>query len=383
MKDGKKGQKTMRKSHRMCNRSRKMGGGKEFDRIQLTIKGYDFDFSSLPRYTKLKKLTCSDCPMLTTLPNLPTTLKELSCSNCPMLTALPNLPTTLTILGCFNCPMLTALPNLPATLYLLTCSNCPITELPKLPATLTILTCYDCPLLTALPNLPATLTRLDCSYCPLLTALPELPARLTKLVCSQEYFIDKYDYEIDSKTIKRFRNDPITIKRIEIEKNAKKQPHSPPKAPSPSPPKAQSPSPPKASSPPKKQPRCPNGTIRNKKTGNCETKKQHRKSHSPPKAPSPPKKQPHSPPKAPSPPKKQPHCPNGTIPNKKTGNCESKKEQGCPSYGKEPTNCYLMKQDEAKKSFRKQSLVFHPDKNITCLKDATKKFQKLNSYCNR
>ena len=375
MKDGKKGQKTMRKSHRMCNRSRKMGGGKEFDRIQLTIKGYDFDFSSLPRYTKLKKLTCSDCPMLTTLPNLPTTLKELSCSNCPMLTALPNLPTTLTILGCFNCPMLTALPNLPATLYLLTCSNCPITELPKLPATLTILTCYDCPLLTALPNLPATLTRLDCSYCPLLTALPELPARLTKLVCSQEYFIDKYDYEIDSKTIKRFRNDPITIKRIEIEKNAKKQPHSPPKAPSPSPPKA--------SSPPKKQPRCPNGTIRNKKTGNCETKKQHRKSHSPPKAPSPPKKQPHSPPKAPSPPKKQPHCPNGTIPNKKTGNCESKKEQGCPSYGKEPTNCYLMKQDEAKKSFRKQSLVFHPDKNITCLKDATKKFQKLNSYCNR
>ena len=42
-----------------------------------------------------------------------------------------------------------------------------------------------------------------------------------------------------------------------------------------------------------------------------------------------------------------------------------------------------MKQDEAKKSFRKQSLVFHPDKNITCLKDATKKFQKLNSYCNR
>ena len=313
--------------------------------------------------------------MLTTLPNLPTTLKELTCSNCPMLTALPNLPATLTILGCFNCPMLTALPNLPATLYLLTCSNCPITELPKLPATLTILTCYDCPLLTALPNLPATLTRLDCSYCPLLTALPELPARLTKLVCSQEYFIDKYDYEIDSKTIKRFRNDPITIKRIEIEKNAKKQPHSPPKAPSPSPPKA--------SSPPKKQPRCPNGTIRNKKTGNCETKKQHRKSHSPPKAPSPPKKQPHSPPKAPSPPKKQPHCPNGTIPNKKTGNCESKKEQGCPSYGKEPTNCYLMKQDEAKKSFRKQSLVFHPDKNITCLKDATKKFQKLNSYCNR
>jgi hypothetical protein len=76
--------------------------------------------------------------------------------------------------------------------------------------------CYNCPLLTCLPELPATLTTLYCSWCPLLTCLPELPATLTVLKCSQEYFFDKYDYEINNSTIKKYRNDPITEERREI-----------------------------------------------------------------------------------------------------------------------------------------------------------------------
>ena len=145
-----------------------------FEKEELKITGTDdFDFSTLHKYTKLKKL-CWDCPLLTCLPELPATLTYLDCHNCPLLTCLR-----------------------------------------ELPATLTYLNCRDCPLLTCLPELPATLTKLWCSECPLLTCLPELPATLTKLLCSQEYFIDKYDYTIDSSNIEKYRNDPITEERRE------------------------------------------------------------------------------------------------------------------------------------------------------------------------
>ena len=77
------------------------------------------------------------------------------------------------------------------------------------------LTIEHCPLLTCLPELPATLTDLYCSDCPLITCLPELPAKLTILDCSQEYFIDKYDYEINTSSIEKYRNDPITEERRE------------------------------------------------------------------------------------------------------------------------------------------------------------------------
>ena len=49
-----------------------------------------------------------------------------------------------------------------------------------------------------------------------ITKLPELPATLTELYCSQEYFIDKYDYEINTSSIEKYRNDPITEERREI-----------------------------------------------------------------------------------------------------------------------------------------------------------------------
>ena len=143
----------------------------EFDKEVLTIEGDNFDFSTLSRYTKLKELDCRHSELLTCLPVLPATLKKLMIMNCPLLTCLPELPTTLTKLWC-----------------------------------------HICPLLTALPELPDTLTDLRCYECPLITALPELPATLTKLWCSQQYFIDKYDYHIES-SIEKYRNDPKTIER--------------------------------------------------------------------------------------------------------------------------------------------------------------------------
>lgn len=80
----------------------------------------------------------------------------------------------------------------------------------------------------------------------------------------------------------------------------------------------------KKSSPPPKSPtkpnaRCPKGTQRNKKTGNCEAKgAKSAKMSSPPKMTSPPKMS--SPPKSLG----KTRCPNGTRKNKKTGKCEPK-----------------------------------------------------------
>ena len=166
----------------------------KFNKRELTIQGDYFDFSTLQKYTQLNRLEIYKS-RITKLPELPATLTELNCDNCRLLPCLPELPATLTTLRCINCPLLTCLPELPATLTKLYCSKCP--------------------LLTCLPELPATLKILDCAECPLLTCLPELPATLTELSCSQEYFIDKYDYEINTSSIEKYRNDPITEERRE------------------------------------------------------------------------------------------------------------------------------------------------------------------------
>lgn len=48
--------------------------------------------------------------------------------------------------------------------------------------------------------------------------------------------------------------------------------------------------------------------------------------------------------------------------------------QGCPSHGIIPSSdC---------EHYKKQSLVFHPDKNPNCRDSATRKMKRLNSYCN-
>ena len=59
---------------------------------------------------------------------------------------------------------------------------------------------------------------------------------------------------------------------------------------------------------------------------------------------------------------------------------ETQKEvpnDGCPSDGREPVNC------SEKKDYIKQTLIFHPDKNLQCIEDSTKKFQALqnNTTC--
>ena len=83
----------------------------------------------------------------------------------------------------------------------------------------------------------------------------------------------------------------------------------------------------------KKHKRCPKGTRRNKKTGNCDPvtlkvkKRDDEKTQPRPKTPSPKTPSPKKPtPKKPSPKKptlkKHKRCPKGTRKNKKTGNCD-------------------------------------------------------------
>jgi hypothetical protein len=55
---------------------------------------------------------------------------------------------------------------------------------------------------------------------------------------------------------------------------------------------------------------------------------------------------------------------------------ETQKEdsnEGCPSLDKEPVDCVV------KKDYLRQALIFHPDKNPTCVSEATRKFQELQS----
>ena len=168
----------------------------DFETEKLDVNS-KFDFELLPRYTRLKKLIIQDCPLLTNISELPKTLTELWIYNCCLLTKIPELPKTLNILRCNKC-------------YLLTC-------IPELPARLRKLHIYNCSLLNELPNLNHTaLTNLDCCGCPFIHWLPELPTTLTILRCSQEYFIDKYDYDISTFSIEKYRNDPITEKRRDI-----------------------------------------------------------------------------------------------------------------------------------------------------------------------
>ncbi len=103
-------------------------------------------------------LDCSNCPLLTSIPDLPN-LTQLDCSNCSLLVTISALP-SLTRLECYKCPLLATISALPS---------------------LTELNCSNCPLLAAIPTLPS-LTRLYCSYCPRLAAIPAHP-RLIYIDC--------------------------------------------------------------------------------------------------------------------------------------------------------------------------------------------------------
>ena len=102
-----------------------------------------------------------------------------------------------------------------------------------------------------------------------------------------------------------------------------------------------------------KRKRCPNGTQRNKKTGNCETKGKKTKLQKP----------------GPKPTRvdlkktvKRKRCPNGTQRNKKTGNCETKgKKTKLQKPGPKPTHVVVKKNNE--KGFNKTKTM-KKNKNV-------------------
>lgn len=106
----------------------------------------------------IQYLYCYGCPALCSLgTSLPAKLRVLSCHDCVRLEMLPLLPSTLTKLCCSNCPLLSALPD-------------------TLPPTLKKLYCNECPNLgPALPALPASLRELDVSDCPRIASIPIHP----------------------------------------------------------------------------------------------------------------------------------------------------------------------------------------------------------------
>jgi hypothetical protein len=59
-----------------------------------------------------------------------------------------------------------------------------------------------------------------------------------------------------------------------------------------------------------------------------------------------------------------------------TNSTDSVNDTQCPSHEKIPQPCTT-----PENSYKKQSLVFHPDKNLKCPKAATKKFNYLTSLC--
>ena len=69
-------------------------------------------------------LNCSNCPLLTNIPNELIQLTLLYCDNCPLLTHIPKEFNKLTGLRCSNCPLLTHIPNEFNKLAILICSDC-------------------------------------------------------------------------------------------------------------------------------------------------------------------------------------------------------------------------------------------------------------------
>ncbi len=74
-------------------------------------------------YEGLEHLICSDCPLLTIIPNIEG-LESILCLNCPLLTNIPNIK-GLKKLYCYECPLLTNIPNIEG-LQKLHCTSCPL-----------------------------------------------------------------------------------------------------------------------------------------------------------------------------------------------------------------------------------------------------------------
>jgi hypothetical protein len=132
----------------------------------------------------VKYLCCSDCPLLTGIPNI-IGLKTLYCRNCPLLTHIPNI-VGLNTLDCRACPLLTSIPHI-VGLEIILCSYCPLlTSIPNIFG-LKILDCSDSRLLTSIPNIDS-LIELDCLECPWINNNKDYTNNIAKLTILQKWF---------------------------------------------------------------------------------------------------------------------------------------------------------------------------------------------------
>ena len=120
-------------------------------------------------------------------------MTELDCSNCPLITRIPDTLTSLTYLYCYGCPLLTHIPDTLTPLTILYRSNCPLlTHIPDTLTSLTYLDCSDYPLLSHIPDTLTSLTGLDCRDCPFLDHPQNPPAATnTSNLISLQWYIKK------------------------------------------------------------------------------------------------------------------------------------------------------------------------------------------------
>ena len=128
-------------------------------------------------------------------------MEELLCSNCPLLTGIPDTLINLFNLDYDDCPLSTSIPDTLVNLTYLDCSNCPLlTSIPDTLVNLEELLCSNCPLLTSIPDTLVNLTELDCINCPWIDK--NKTKNIQKLITFQR-FVKKYvKYQIFSRWIK-------------------------------------------------------------------------------------------------------------------------------------------------------------------------------------
>lgn len=87
-------------------------------------------------------IDCSNCPLVTTIPDGLINLKTLNCSNCQLITHIPKYLINLEYIYCLHCPILTFIPNEFVKLIVLNCSNCHL--LISIPKKVSYLNCIRC-----------------------------------------------------------------------------------------------------------------------------------------------------------------------------------------------------------------------------------------------
>ena len=78
------------------------------------------------------------------------------------------------------------------------------------------------------------------------------------------------------------------------------------------------------------------------------------------------------------------NSPTGVIAFNNSNNSETMENhpiQGCPSQKKKPVQCNGDTMKERQKHYRRQTKIFHPDRNKGCPKDGESKFKELEACC--